>query len=83
MRVTSAASEDRRRGREACRGAVDLTLDLKGDAVGVIGDVFWRMGGLHRRRRPNGVVLGGDGDGEVARLGDDGGVILDNGLQPA
>ena len=81
--MTSAASEDRRQGREACRGAVDLALDLEGDVSGVVGDVFRRMGRLHRRRRPNGVILGGNGDGEDARLGDDGGVTPDDGLQPA
>ena len=54
------------------RGAVDLAfarlLDLDGESVG---DVFRRGGGLHNRRLPNGVVFGGDGDWEDARLGDE------------
>ena len=69
MRVTSAASEDWRRGREARRGAADLALDLDGD---VVGD-FRRMGGLQRRRLLVDGMIGGDGDLEEAP-GDDGGV---------
>ena len=77
-----AATDDWRRGREAWRGAVDIaltrSLDLDGEAVG---DVFRRGGGLHSRRLPSGVVFGGDGDREDARLGDESGVTVDKGLR--
>ena len=70
MRVTSAASEDRGRGRRASRGAVEAALDLDRD---VVGDLR-RMGGLQRRRLLVDGMIGGDGDREDARLGDNGGV---------
>ena len=79
MRVTSAASEDRGQGREACRGAVNFALDLDRD---VVGD-FRRMGGLQRRRLRTDGRVGGDGDREDARLGDDGGVTGGAGPQLA
>ena len=80
--MKSAASEDRRCGREACRGAVDFALDLDGGGD-VVGGLLWRMGGLQRRRLRTGAITGGDGDREDARLGNDGGVTGGAGLQPA
>ena len=82
MRVTSAASEDRRGGRETCRGAVDLALDLDGGGD-VVGGSFRRMGGLQRRRLRTGAITGGNWDREDARLGGDGGVTAGAGQQPA
>ena len=77
-----AATDDWRRGREEWRGAVDIALarllNLDGE---VVGDVFRRGGGLHSRRLPSGVVSGGDGDWEDARLGDESGFIVDDGLR--
>ena len=43
----------------------DFALDL--DCVS--GGVFLRGGGLHKRRLPSGVILGGDGDGDDSGLG--------------
>ena len=51
--------------REAERVIVDLALILDGD---VVGNAFWRGGGLQRRRLPSGVVLGGGEDGDDAGL---------------
>ena len=83
MRVTFATTEDRRRGRETWRGAVDLAPVrwLALDDGESVGDVFRRGGGLHKRRLPNGVIFGGNGDREDARLGDGSGVTVDDGLR--
>ena len=82
MRVKSATSEDRGRGRWSRRGAVDVAFDLEWDGD-VVGDVFLRMGGLQRWRLRTGAIHGGDGDREDARLGDDGGVTGGAGPQRA
>ena len=66
----SSASGDRRGRERASRGAIDEALDLDRD---VVGDRR-RMGGLQRRRLLVDGMIGGDGDLEDARLGDDGGV---------
>ena len=82
MRVKSPASDDGGRGGCSRRGAVDDLLDLDWGGE-VVGDVLRRMGGLQRRRLWVGAIVGGDGDREDARLGDDGGVTGGAGLQPA
>ena len=45
-------------------GIDDLALDL--DCIS--GGVFLRGGGLHKRRLPSGIILGGDGDGDDSGL---------------
>ena len=83
MCVTGAATTNWRRRREAGRGIVDLVLARSLNPDGdVVGDTFRRGGGLQRRRLPNGVIFGGNGDGEDARLDDGCGLIADGGLQP-
>ena len=77
MRVMGAATTDWGQAREAERGIVDLALTLDGD---VVGD-FRRGGRLQRRRLPNGVILGGGGDGDDAGLEDGRGVTVDDGLR--
>ena len=59
---------------------MDDALDL--DRRDVVGE-RWRTGGLQRRRHRVDGMIGGDGDREDARLGNDGGVTGDAGLQPA
>ena len=51
---------DRGRRATAALGIDDLALDLDGISDGA----FLRGGGLHKRRLPSGVILGGDGDGD-------------------
>ena len=55
---------DRGRRATAALGIDDLALDLDG----ISGGVFLRGGGLHKRRLPSGVTLGGDGDGDDSGL---------------
>ena len=80
--VCDGRGNDRLETREAGRGIVDLalarSLDLDGD---VVGDTFRRGGGLQRRRLPNGVILGGNGDGDDTRLDDGCSFIVDDGLR--
>ena len=57
------ATTDRGRRATAAFGIDDLALDLD-DVSGA----FLRGGGLHRRRLPSGVTLGGDGDGDDSGL---------------
>ena len=78
MRVMGATTTDWGRAREAERGIVDLPLILDSD---VVGD-FRRGGGLQRRCLPNGVILGGGGDGDDAGLDNGCGVTADDGLRP-
>ena len=75
-----AATDNWRRGREAWRGDVERAAVLTFDGESV-GDVFRRGGGLHNRRLPSGVIFGGDGDREDARLVDERGIRLDDGLR--
>ena len=55
---------DRGRRATAALGIEDFALDL--DCVS--GGVFLRGGGLHKRRLPSGIILGGDGDGDDSGL---------------
>ena len=55
---------DWRRASAAALGAVDWALDLDS----VIGGVFLRGGGLHKRRLPSDIVLGNEGDGTTLGL---------------
>ena len=61
---TAVATTDRGRRTTAALGIDDLALDL--DCIS--GGVFLRGGGLHKRRLPSGVILGGDGDGDDSGL---------------
>ena len=56
---------DRRCGAAAALGIADRALNLDG----VLGGVCFRGGGLQRRRLPSGLILGGDGDGDISGLG--------------
>ena len=60
---TVVAMTDRGRQATAALGIDDLALDLDG-----VSGAFLRGGGLHRRRLPSGVTLGGDGDGDDTGL---------------
>ena len=55
---------DRGRRATAALGIDDVALDLDD----ISGGVFLRGGGLHKRRLPSGVILGGDGDGDDSGL---------------
>ena len=57
------ATTDRGRRATAALGIDDFALDLEG-----VSGAFLRGGGLHRRRLPSGVTLGGDGDGDDSGL---------------
>ena len=61
---TAVATTDRGRRTTAALGIDDLALDL--DCIS--GGVFLRGGGLHKRRLPSGIILGGDGDGDDSGL---------------
>ena len=71
---------DRRRGVAAALGITDRALDLDGVA-GVVSGVRFRGGGLQRQRLPNGVILGGGGDGDDAGLEDGCGITVDDRLR--
>ena len=62
-RGTVVAMTDWGRRATAALGIDDLALDLDS-----ISGAFLRGGGLHKRRLPNGVTLGGDGDGDDSGL---------------
>ena len=59
----ASTTTDWRHAADACCGAVDRALDLDvSDGVFVFG------GRLQRRRLPSDIILGGDGDGDDAKL---------------
>ena len=62
----------------AALGIDDFALDLDDMFSGV----FLRGGGLHKRRLPSGVILGGDGDGDDSGLGGRRRVTGDNKRRP-
>ena len=81
MRSVALASAARQRPEvEGIRAVDEAALDL--DLRDVAGD-RWRIGGLQRRRLRIDRRIGGDGDQDDIRPGDDGGVTGGAGQRPA